>query len=135
MAPQENDSKYICYDCIGDEFLSEEVKTNGSPIQCSYCSSGSKTITLEDLSNRVHGVVEEHFVRTPSEPNWMDSILIREGMIDVWLPDGQQAEDLTMDIANVSEEISGDVAGTLSGRYAYRAGKYGEENPYESEAY
>ena len=135
MAPQENDSKYICYDCIGDEFLSEEVKTNGSPIQCSYCSSSSKTITLEELSNRVHGVVEEHFVRTPSEPNWMDFILMREGMIDVWLPDGQQAEYLTMDIANVSEEISGDVARTLSGRYAYWAGKYGEENPYDSEAY
>ena len=135
MAPQENDSKHICYDCIGDEFLSEEVKTNGAPIQCSYCSSSSKAITLEDLSSRVHGVIKEHFVRTPSDPNWMDSILIREGVIDMWLPDGQQAEYLTMDIANVSEEISGDVAGTLSGRYAYRAGKYGEENPYESEAY
>ena len=135
MAPQEDDSKHICYDCIGDEFLSEEVKTNGSPIQCSYCSSSSKTITLEDLSSRVHGVVEDHFGRTPSDPNWMDTILMREGVIDIWLPDGQQAEDLIFDIANVSEEISSDVASTLSGRYAYRAGKYGEENPYESEAY
>ena len=135
MAPQEDGSKHICYDCIGDEFLSEEVKTNGSPIQCSYCSSSSKTISLEDLSSRVHGVVEDHFGRTPSEPNWMDTILMREGVIGIWLPGGQQPEDLIFDIANVSQEIAGDVASTLSGRYEYRAGKSGEENPYGSEAY
>ena len=135
MAPQEDDSKHICYDCIGDEFLSEEVKTNGSPIQCSYCSSSSKTISLEDLSSRVHGVVEDHFGRTPREPNWMDTILMREGVIGIWLPDGQQPEDLIFDIANVSQEIAGDVASTLSGRYEYEAGKFGEENPYGSEAY
>ena len=135
MAPQEDDSKHICYDCIGDEFLAEEVKTNGSPNQCNYCSSNSKTITLGELSSRVHGVVEEHFVRTPSEPNWMDSILIGKGVMDVWLPDGQQAEYLIMDIANVAEEIAGGVADTLSGRYAYEAGKYGIENPYDSETH
>ena len=135
MAPQEDDSKHICYDCIGDEFLSEEVKTNGSLTQCSYCSSNSKAITLEELSSRVHRVIEEHFIRTPSEPNWLDSILMREGVIDVWLPDGQEAAYLIMDIANVSEEISNEVAGTLSGWYAYQAAKDGDENPYDSEAY
>ena len=135
MTPQEDDSKHICYDCIGDEFLSEEVKTDGSPIQCSYCSVCNKAITLEDLSSRVHGVIEEHFVRTPSEPNWMDSILMREGVIGIWLPDGQQPEDLIFDIANVSQEIAGDVARDLSGRHEYEARKSGEENPYGSEAY
>ena len=135
MTPQEDDSKHICYDCIGDEFLSEEVKTDGAPTKCGYCSSVRESISLEDLSNRVHEVIEKHFVRTPSEPNWMDSILIREGLIDVWLPDGQQAEDLIFDLANVSQEIAGDVADTLSGWYAYEAGKYGDENPYDSETY
>ena len=135
MAPQEDDSKHICYGCIGDEFLSEEVKTDGAPTKCGYCSSVKESISLEDLSNRVHGVIEEHFVRTPSEPNLMDFILMRERATDIWLPDGQQVEDLILDIANVSQEIAGDVASTLSGRYAYEAGKYGEENPYDSEAY
>ena len=81
------------------------------------------------------GVIDEHFVRSASEPNWMDAILLPERTIDVWLPDGQQTKDLIFDIADVSEEIAGDVADILAGRYAYEAAKYGDLNPYDSETH
>ena len=130
-----DEEKHVCRDCIGDDFLSEEVKVTGAPQKCSYCACTRESISLDALSDRVHGVIEEHFVQTPSEPNWMDATLIREGAKDVWLPDGQQTQALIFDIANVSEEIAEDAAEILAGRYAYEAGKYGEANPYDSEAY
>ena len=135
LTRQEDDEKRVCHNCIGDDFLSEEIKASGSPLKCTYCACTKESINLYDLSDRVHGVIEEHFVRTPSEPNWIDDMLIREGLIDIWLPDGQQTQNLIFDVANVSEEIAEDVAETLAGRYAYEAGKHGEENPYDSEAY
>ena len=135
MTQGADEEKHVCRDCIGDDFLSEEVKVTGAPQKCSYCACTRESISLDALSDRVHGVIEEHFVQTPSEPNWMDATLIREGAKDVWLPDGQQTQALIFDIANVSEEIAEDAAEILAGRYAYEAGKYGEANPYDSEAY
>lgn len=135
MVRQEDDEKHVCHDCIGDDFLSKEVKTTGTSISCTYCSCIKESISLESLSDRVHGVIEEHFVRTPSEPNWMDSLLIKERIIDFWMPDGQETQHIIFDIANVSEEIAKDVAEILEGRYAYRAAKDGYENPYDSEAH
>ncbi len=135
MTPQEDAEKRICYRCIGNGYLSVEVEANGTPIKCSYCISAEASISLDDLANRVQCVIEEHFERTPSEPNWMDSILIREGMIDVWLPDGQQVKYLIMDITDTAEEVARDVADILSANYEHRAKKYGDENPYDSETH
>ena len=135
MTRQEDYGKHICHDCIGDTFLSEEVMATGTPQKCTYCGRTKETISLDALSDRVQGVIEEHFVRTPSEPDWMDTILLRERVIDLWFPDGQQTQDLVFDIADVSEEIAGDVTEILAGRYAYESAKYGEPNPYDSEAY
>ena len=134
MTRQEDEEKHVCLNCIGDAFLSEEIKATGILIKCTYCARTKESINLDALADRVHGVIDEHFVRTPSEPNWMDAILLRERMIDDWLPDGQQTQDLIFDIANVSEEIAKDIAEILAGRYAYEAGKYGEADPYDSEA-
>ena len=131
MTRQEDDEKHVCHDCIRNTYLSEEVKATGTPTKCTYCACTKESISLDALSDRVHGVIEEHFERTPNEPNWMDVMLLG----DRWFPDGQQTQDLIFDIADVTKEIAEDVAEILSGRYAYEAGKYGEANPYDSEAY
>ena len=135
MTQQEDDEKYVCHDCIGDDFLSLEVKATGTPINCTYCDCTKEAISIDSLSDRVHGVIHEHFVRTSNEPDLMDTILIRQGVIDVWLPDGQQTQHLIFDLANVSDEIAEDVAEILAGRYAYQAAKDGDENPYGDEAH
>ena len=135
MTRKVDDEKHVCHDCIGDDFLSKAVKATGTPIKCTYCAATKESISLDALSDRVQLVIEEHFVRTPSEPDWMDAILIREGMIGNWLPDGQQVECLIMDMADVSEEIAREVANSLHDRYIYRTAEYNEENPYASEAH
>lgn len=44
---QEN---YICHGCVGDPYISNEIKKNGSTEdRCSYCNSRKKTVTLIEL--------------------------------------------------------------------------------------
>ncbi len=135
MVGQDSDSKYTCFSCIGDQFLSDEVKQKGIPALCSYCSHTREALGLDELADRIHGVFQEHFERAPDEPDWLDSIFLREGMLGDWMPDGERVVDVISEIARLPEEIAEDLADLLSGRFHYWAIKEGGEDPYDSEAY
>lgn len=135
MSTADVESKHVCHCCTKDRILADEIETAGSVISCSYCGVPRKAFDLYDLATRIHGVVQEQFQRTSSEPNWYESILLKERMLDFWVPDGEPVTDVIAEVAGLSEEIAEDVTAELSGRYAYEAAKYGEENPYDSEAY
>ena len=133
-AIHDSEAKYICHTCIGDQFLSDEVNKEGTSVICSYCSETREAMTLEDLADRIHEVIETHFERTSSEPDWFSSIMLRETMLDFWVPDGEPVVGLMADIACVTEEIAIDLTDLLSGRFRYWAIKEGGEDPYDSEA-
>ena len=46
MTRKIDDKKYVCHDCIGDVFLSQEVKANGTSMKCTYCACTKKSISL-----------------------------------------------------------------------------------------
>ena len=135
MELQRCEEKHICYDCIGDKVLAEELKTKGAVANCSYCGDCLKTFDLDQVADRIHAVVEEHFIRTSAEDDFLDSIFIGEGQIKFWATHGDPVEQVIAEVTGLDEAAAGDLRDLLSGRYAYWAVKEGVEDPYDNEAY
>ena len=131
MTTVDMDMNYVCHDCIGDPFLAEVVRAEGTRIACSYCDAVGEALPLGDLAQRIHEVLQDHFELTLNQPTGYEYMLAKEGW---WERPGYPVVNVIADIADVSEDIATDVMELLSDRYGYRAIKDGEENPYDSGA-
>src|ERR1051325_2078861 len=127
----DTDGTNICIGCIGDSFLREEIRANAAEGTCSYCESDDRVISLEDLADRIHEVLEAQFYLTSSEPEGFDYYLAREGR---WDRPGDPVAVVIGEVAGLDEQISEDVREYLSDLHGYRAAKDGEEDPYGDEA-
>ena len=120
----DSEAKHICHTCIGDQFLADEVNKEGTPVICSYCGETREAMTLEYLADRIHEVIEDHFERTSSEPDWFSSIMYCEK--ECWTAGYQMVNPSwtsIADIACVTEEIAKDQTELLSGRFRYSVNK------------
>lgn len=123
---------FICHDCIGEAFLKQEVLKEGNIEQCSFCQKKEETIKLEELSEKVHIVIDNYFYLTNSFPEGIDYTLAREGL---WERDGQPVNDLIGDIVGIELTISTEIINCLSDIYdGYGKDGMHEDQPYESEA-
>lgn len=51
--------KFICHGCVGDSYISNEIKKNGSTEErCSYCHNRKKTVQLSELVEPMHRVFQ-----------------------------------------------------------------------------
>ena len=132
MTTEDIDMGYVCHDCIGDPFLAEAVRAEGTRVACSYCDVVGEALPLDDLAQCIHEVLQNHFELTSSQPIGHEYALAKEGL---WERAGDLVKHVIADITGVSEEIATDVTELLSDRYGYWAIKDGEENPYDSDAY
>ena len=109
--------RYVCHTCIGDKFLAEQVEKEGTREECTYCHGTKTALTLEDLSDRIHRVLEEHFEQDDlTEQN-------RQGSDD--------AETVIENVAGIEQCIAADVREHLFNRFAQAVDVVeGEENPY-----
>ena len=107
------------------------MRAEGIRVACSYCNAVGEALPLDDLAQRIHKVLQDHFELTPNQPTGYEYMLAEEGW---WERPGYPVANVIANIAEVSEEITTDVMELLSDRYGYRAIKDGEENPYSSDA-
>ena len=117
---QQQNAMFVCHVCIGNHYLSKEVKRGGSWNRCSYCGEMREAQSLNGLANRIHEVLQERFVRSRN---------------DLWERSGDSIEMVIADIAELDEEIANDVRALLSDRYGEMAVKDGEDDPYSEDAY
>ena len=104
----------MCHACIGDKFLAEQVEKEGTREECTYCRGTKTALTLEDLSDRIHRVLEEYFELTEQ---------CRQGSDD--------AETVIKDVARIEQCIAADVRENLFNRFAQTVDVVeGEEKPY-----
>ncbi|CDZ42737.1 RES domain protein [Neorhizobium galegae bv. officinalis] len=108
----------ICYKCIGDVYLRNEIKSEGKRRACSFCEKHRKSYRLEELAERVQGVIEENYIPHQDEYG-ADS--------------GESIADLIANLAGVDESIAEAVRAELSTGTAYVAYKNGETDPFSSE--
>ena len=112
--------QYVCHACIGDKFLAKQVEEEGTREECTYCRATNTAFTLADLSNRIHRVLEEHFIPVP-ECDVPEQF--RQGLNDT--------EAVIEEVAGLEQDIAAAVRDCLFKRLAQTeniAG--GEENPY-----
>ena len=126
-------TKFVCHKCIGDEHLAAEVKGSGNVGICGYCNESCTGWELEDLADRIHDVLQEHFELTPDYPDSpFEYLAASEGR---WERRGDPAEWIIAEVAGLDEEIATDITSLLSGIHGYRAiREEGGADPYSAEA-
>lgn len=108
----------ICFECIGDSYLSGLVEKDGQNAECFYCKEEQACISLEELADRVEGAFERHFARTADEPNSFEYAMQNDREINYeWYREGQETCYAIMDAASLREEIAMDVRDILEFRH------------------
>lgn len=122
----------ICRDCIGEDFLRDEIERLGTDLECSYCDGDEKTISLEDFADYVDTAFEQHYHRTSTDPDGMDYLLAKEGL---WERSGERSADAIAEAARIAEELAEHVRQILSDRhYDHEDAKTGIEGEFDEEA-
>ncbi len=125
--------KYVCYECIGDQSLASEVKAQCDPTLCRYCGKTGEAIALEDLADRIHDVLQEHFQVTPDYPS--EPYEHWEASERRWERRGELAKYIIAEVADLDEKVAGDVVALLSDQHGgNRAIMEGGEDPYGDDA-
>lgn len=127
----------VCSGCIGEAFLSAEVRRDGRRDECAYCSRVEECLSVEDLAGLVDGAFERHFHRTAEGPNGFEWALTKDPEIDYfWEREGEPVVDAIGMAVECSEEIAKDLQATLSGgHYDRHKAKVGEETEFADDSY
>lgn len=121
----------ICTQCINDSYLKNEIEENHQPGTCSYCGMSGNEVSLQDLGDRVHGVLDEQFYPTATHPEGIDYTLAKEGL---WERGGSPVAEVIGDIAGLDYKIAEDIREYLSDVHGYIEVKEGGEDPYADDA-
>lgn len=130
----ENDigSRRICWRCIGEGFLRNEVRQGGEVEQCHYCEEERESTPVDELAGRIQGVFDEHFQRTSPEPEGIDWLLAKEGR---WERNGEIVGDLIAETAGLDQQPAEDIRLYLEGAsYDPFEAEIGAEGPFDPEA-
>ena len=128
--------KFICLKCVGETFLSDEIRREGTRRPCSYCGATLKSIALEVLSSRIDTAFQEHYVRTPCDPSDFECMMLadRESSYE-WERKGEPVLFAIMEAAELPEAAAADVQSLLEEQFAdWDSQVGGEETEYESES-
>ena len=119
LTMKDEHSKYVCHECIGDQFLASEVKVQYDPTVCHYCGKTGEAITLENLAERTYDVLQEHFELTPGYPSEpYEHLEASEGR---WERRGDSVEYVIAEIVGLDERVAEDMTALLSAQHGYWA--------------
>lgn len=131
-------TKHVCYNCIGDMFLKNEIQTTGTTSTCNYCGETAPSICIDELADRLEEAFSVHYARTSTEPDEFQMRLFadRESNFD-WVRDGQPVIEAIQEAAGIAETIAADVLEILSEKYSEYPDKdnLGFESEFDPESY
>ena len=130
-------AKRICDRCVGESYLKGLIGTTGVDAPCSYCEEESKTFTIAELSDLIEGAFDDHYERTPSEPDGFELAMQSDHESSYhWERDGEEVLWAIADAANIGEEAAKDVLAVLENRhYDHELAKLGQESPFDRESH
>lgn len=101
-----DEEKYICYGCVGDEYIIKEIKKRGSnATHCSYCTSKKKTIDISSLAEEMHKVFTRYY-RSRSDGDLYPGYNL-----------GDPAEAIISECLGVDDDIPTDIHNVLKELY------------------
>lgn len=130
-------AKWLCYQCVGEEYLKAEVQRNGQREQCSYCRRSARSYTIEDMAERVETAFEQHFRRTSEQPtSWQQSLLSDRESDYEWERDGEPVVWAIANAADIPEQATQDIQSILDDKHGdFDAAAMGEETEFCSESH
>lgn len=130
-------AKRICFECVGEAYLSEEIKQNGKIGLCSYCHQTGESYTIEELAKRIETAFEDHYYRTSDQPDpWQQSLLADRESTYVWERDGVPVVDAIESAADIPQEAAEDVLSVLEDKHDdFELAKMGGEAEFSSDSY
>lgn len=129
--------KWICADCIGDDFLSQRIMEEGEKQQCSYCENKLQTWSLPVVAGIVAEAFNDHYIRTPDEPDSMQQMMLADNEFNYdWYRDGDPTVYAIMGALDCSENLANSIQEYLEWKYADKESlEMGEECEFASEAH
>lgn len=129
--------KKLCYSCTGEDYLREEMRKNGLRAKCDYCRKVRKAYSLEELSERINFAFNEHYQRTPNEPSFYQSMMIRDPDYKYnWEREGEIAVYAIMNAAIIPEDAAKDIQILLDDHYSdFESAAMGIETEFSEGAY
>lgn len=135
--PEAASKKRICENCVGESFLKELINTKGTDAICSYCEEKSKTITIDELANLIEEAFENHFKRTPTEPDDFEAAMNNDRESSYrWRRKGSEVVWAIANAADIKEEAAKDVLLVLEDRHSdFEKAKMGEEAEFDRDSH
>lgn len=129
--------KWLCYKCVGEQFLREEIRAEGTSAKCEYCNKCLSAYSIVDLADRIESVFEEHFVRTSDQPNGWQLSMMKDKELDYdWERDGEPVVYAIMNAADISEQAASDILEILEDRFGdFDYAKMGDETEFSTESH
>jgi len=125
------EEKRICVECVREEYLQAEIAEQGEDAECSYCDHDAKTITIDQLADRIATALEQHYEQTSLEPEGVDWELAKEGL---WVRPGENVVYVIAGMAEIDDDPAEDVRALLEERETTHDDPTSEEGPYDLEA-
>lgn len=134
----EDDVKNVCLLCVGNAFLSARIQREGTIARCSYCEgSEDAALTIDGMADCIALAFEQHYVRTPTQPNSMQYAMQADRESDYsWDRDGEPVDDAIAYAASIQQDIARDIREVLADRFGdWDAAMAGEETEFDGESY
>lgn len=114
----EIEDRRICCECVGESYLSGEIRKVGEKSKCDYCGSKRVTIRISELADRIETAFEHHYVRTADEPSNFEYSLLADKELDYcWERAGTQTIYAIEEVAEIPEKAARDAQRILEERH------------------
>jgi hypothetical protein len=129
--------KKLCYHCVGEAYLSAEIRAEGKRLKCSYCDRTAKAYRIGEVVERIEAAFDQHYSRTSNEPTSWQYTLLNDRESDYnWERDGEQVVYAIMNAADMPEAAAEDVQRILEDQYQdFDSAAIGEETEFSSDSY
>jgi hypothetical protein len=127
----------ICHQCVGEPFLSAEIAQQGQRLKCFYCERIRKCYRLSALAVQIEAAFQDHYTRTPNEPNAWEYAMHADNEFDYdWVRAGAPVVYAIMNAADIPEAAARDVQEILKDKYwDYDAAAMSEETEFADDSY
>lgn len=134
---EELKAKKLCYQCIGEDYLSAEIRRDGKRRRCSFCDRTAKSYLIGQMAERVETAFEQHYARTSDQPtSWQQTMLSDRESDYEWDRDGEQTVYAIMNSADMPEAAAQDIQQILEDKFDdFDSAAMGEETEFSSDAY
>lgn len=131
------ENKWLCYQCIGESYLKNEVQSKGRHAQCSYCRQKAQSYKIEEIAEHIETAFEQHYRRTSDQPTyWQQSLLSDRESDYEWERDGEPVVWAIVNAADIPEDAAQDIQVILEDKHGdFDTAAMGEETEFCSGSY